>query len=1197
MSDSTPDRAWAGRVVFPRSAAELRSTTICPACFTPLTSTVCVSCGLDLRHAASIELAASSATIADALDARLDIIGRIRRDSAAAAVAAPARLAAASAPAAVGVPAAPVAAPAVPTPAPVAPSLSDGPRRSSIQIALIIVGISLLSVFAAFGLVYAFVTYGSTVRMTIIVAGTLATMIAAGVLARRGLVSTAEGIAALGTVMLVLNAWALRLNDPLGLGSSPDALYWGTALLIVGATAALWSRTNALATPGVVGAGLLPIGAGLATGHLVGTLLPAITMVDFAVGSIAALATASVSWFVSAPSRPGPRRAAQIVAQSVGALAAVIGLASLVELDAGSRFAPTIAGLVLAAAAALHLLTLARHWRQRPATTERRAFDTLVLGAVGSGAAVAAIVGAVISAGRFEQDRVIVSAPLIAATLVALAAEQGWRRAAQGSVARTALSAATIAAAILVAIAGGLAAIVGAAAFVEAGTHGLDIIALSVGDPVTSSDPATIAALGALGLALALIALSWASLGILVRRARALTLIGGITLVAATPLLGSWWLVMTAFALLAIGAAIGLHAAPRLAVADARRALVALCIPLSTGAALGAFVTGWAVPRGWAVGLIVALVSIGIARPATSVITLRAGFLGLAAALVLGSMPELAHDLTVSLPALSLSAASALIGAAAVVIAVSQLGRLALLERRVVSAVAVVFSAGAAWIASEPLLDEAVAMGLIAVALSIATMRGGRIDGLVARALLPLAVARAAVLAAEHASLTTSLDSALVTAVALSALVVVAIVALVTDRRDRAGRTTVDISATATALILVFATSVGPADFGLAWLPVLVLAVLVLVVATSRDGLIGSTSRRRFVGWISLGIATIALWMRLGDAGVTAPEPYVLPLAGAMLLVVGASTILGRRRGATAPLSAAPLTAAALAIGLLPSAVHSATMLDTDGSVLRAIAVTLTAVALTTIPLIAARPLDAALPHMSEALAATGLGVLSALAVAHTIDIVAVTGGAALAGAALWRASLVVIVPSAVAIAVRLLATGRLRDLGPLVTLGVTALCATALGLSGAVDTVELVSVPLAIAALVIGARHLARAEHARSWPWLAPGLVVLLAPSLLAIDGAGEPLWRAVAIGVTAASVFVIGLRMRLQAAFVLGGTALLIHLLVQSWPLLSLVGRATEWWLWLGLAGVLIIALAARYERRLQNARDLATRIAQLR
>ena len=226
MSDSTPDRAWAGRTLFPRSAAELRSTSSCPACFVPLTSVVCASCGLDLRHPAAAELASASADIADALDARLDIIGRIRRDTAAAAVsaAAPAPAPAAQPDAAAAQLAKPADTVAAPPHAPAEGAPSAGPRRSGIQISLIIVGISLLSVFAVFGLVYAFVTFGSSVRMAIIVGGTLATMIAAGMLSRRGLTATAEGIAALGTVMLVLDAWALRLNEPDGLGATNETI-------------------------------------------------------------------------------------------------------------------------------------------------------------------------------------------------------------------------------------------------------------------------------------------------------------------------------------------------------------------------------------------------------------------------------------------------------------------------------------------------------------------------------------------------------------------------------------------------------------------------------------------------------------------------------------------------------------------------------------------------------------------------------------------------------------------------------------------------------------------------------------------------------------------------------------------------------------------------------------------------------------
>lgn len=1215
MSDSTPDRAWAGRVLFPRSAAELRSTTICPACLVPLTATVCASCGLDLRHPASAELAASSVAIADALDARLDIIGRIRRETAAAAVAAPAAPAApAEAPvSAVASAAAPLASTAVASPpTPAAPAEVAGPRRSGIQIALIVVGISLLSVFAVFGLVYAFVTYGSEVRMAIIVAGTLATMIAAGMLGRRGLASTAEGIAALGTVMLVLDAWALRLNDPSGLGSTPEPLYWGTALLVVGATAALWSRVSGLGTPGVVAAGLLPLGAALATGHVVGELLPAMGGADTTAGALAGLVTAAVSWAAVPATRSLARRAAQVTALATGALAALVALPSLVALDPGARYSPVIAGLVLAGAALLHAAALAPAVRR---SAVRRPLDTLALGAIGAGAALAAVGGAVVSAARFDQDRVIVSAPLIAATLVAVLAEQAWRRAAQRADDapvvpwRTVAASGTLTVAALTAVAGGLAAIVAVAAFVEAGTQGLEAIPLGIGDPVTSGERATVAAIGALALSLGIIALGWALLGVLLRRARALTLIAGIVIVAAVPLLPAWWLVMLAFGVLAIGGALGLRAVRAITTTDARRALTALLIPLSAGAALGAFVTAWAVPRGVGIGLLIALLAIGVARTATSIGALRAGALGLAGALVLGSSPELARDLALAVPSLALSSGSAVIVAAAIVIASSQLGRLAALERWVVGAVALLGALGASALVTLPAVDEAIALGLLALALVVAAVRGAAVERLVARALLPLVVARGAVLAADGRGL----DPALVATIALGALTLVAVVALLagpvtsTDDRALAARTRTarstatsagfprlvgDAAAVLAAVALVLDAATRSAHPDLLWIPVLVLAVLVLVTAISRDGLIGSASPRRFAGWGALALATIALWLRLADAGETAPEPYALPLAGAALLIVAASALVARRRGAAAPRSAAPLAAAALLVALVPSAVQSVEGLDA-----RAVVVALVAVALVIAPLLTERRIDTALPGMSAALVGAGLGALGLLAIAQALDLLGDARGASLEGAGLLRAALVVIVPSGVAVAARVLAEGRLRDAATAAAAGTAALCAGALGLAGAVDPIELVSLPLALALLAIGTLHLDAVPTARSWPWLAPGFLALLAPSLLSIDGAGEPLWRAVALGVAAACVFIGGLWRRLQAPFVIGGTVLLIHLLVQSWPLLDLVGRSVEWWLWLGLAGVLVIAIAARFERRMQNVRDTAMRIAQLR
>jgi predicted amidophosphoribosyltransferase len=51
---------YAGRFLWPRNTADLIDTTVCPACRTPLTSAVCSTCGLDLRHPAARNLLTAS---------------------------------------------------------------------------------------------------------------------------------------------------------------------------------------------------------------------------------------------------------------------------------------------------------------------------------------------------------------------------------------------------------------------------------------------------------------------------------------------------------------------------------------------------------------------------------------------------------------------------------------------------------------------------------------------------------------------------------------------------------------------------------------------------------------------------------------------------------------------------------------------------------------------------------------------------------------------------------------------------------------------------------------------------------------------------------------------------------------------------------------------------------------------------------
>ena len=159
------------------------------------------------------------------------------------------------------------------------------------------------------------------------------------------------------------------------------------------------------------------------------------------------------------------------------------------------------------------------------------------------------------------------------------------------------------------------------------------------------------------------------------------------------------------------------------------------------------------------------------------------------------------------------------------------------------------------------------------------------------------------------------------------------------------------------------------------------------------------------------------------------------------------------------------------------------------------------------------------------------------------------------------------------------------------------AVIAAVVGLAqDAIDPRELASVPIAGALLITGSLHLRAVDAARSWPWLGPGVFVLLVPSLLAtIDD--HALWRLVGLGVVGVAVIVIAVTRRLQAPFVIAVLVVLIHGVATFLPQSRAVYQAVPWWLWLGLGGILLIVLAARYEHRIQNLKNVAMRFASLR
>ncbi len=1206
------DAAWAGRVVFPPSSLALRWTRSCPACLAPLGGLTCTRCGLDLDHPAAIELADVSTRAADLLDARVALIGRLRRASARPSIAAHAALpdtvAASSGARGEALPTPPVPPPAPPSlsapgggePAgPASAPLGDPRRsRSGVQIALTVVGISLLGVFAVFGLVYAFVAYGQTVRMLIVAAGTLAVLATAAALSRRGLTSTAEGLAVLGTIVLVLDAWALRANDPLGLGDGPDALYWGWALLIVGAVTAAWARLGSLGAPAIGAAVVTPLGAGLLAAHLAQPLDLTLSWAlgpgtSSALGALAASVAALVHPLLSRPDRPVLARTTAAVALVAAGIATITGIVAL-AFGVDEPSTALALSLLLATAAAAHAGVLLRRSAAVGSESVVLAQAIAVLGVV------TAVIGAAVAGDRLDERTGAAVVPVVVATVLAAALEQARTRR-TASPRRPAISAALLAAAVLAAASAGVAAIIGLGAALEAVLAVGAPLGVTVTSIVVRPEPIVPAALAALALAAGILAANWFALGVLRSRARALTpLVGGLA-VASLPLLGTWIAIVTASALVALVAAIALHRVVHVPDRDDRRALVAGLAPVAIGGGLLALCVAPAVTGAWIIGVAVALVIIAVCRALPARQWVRALAVGGGAAIVIASAAPLADDLRGA--GVAAPTEAVIIALGALVLLVSALGRLGDRERRAASAVAVALTAAGAVTLTDLAglgigAPDAAGAGTVALALGIAVaalavavlqaagpsenVRARRLEALAAAALLPIVVA----LGVAQASLALETDRGVAVVLQLLALAVVSAVSLAArlHGRDvpRRRRATDAVTGALVALLVLEASVPGPGSAE-GPLALLVGAVAVLLLAVDRDGLAASASARRHLGWAALALASLALWTQLTRAELTAPEPFVLPVAGALMLI---AAWIGRARGRETT-GVAALVGGALVLAGAPIALASG-----DEPLLRGGAIAVVALLLALAAVHRRDALEARLPTIATALVGASLVSFAALAVA-TVPALSSGGRDPLDQI---RAVLLVVLLAGVGLGSWFAAPSRERSMLAAGGTGLASLSAGALGLAAVVEPVELLSLPVALAALAMGVIALERDTAARSGLWLTPGLVLLLVPSLIAVDVSPD-LWRIVALGVVALAVFVGGVARRLRSPVLVGGAVLLTHLVVQSWPLLERVGESVEWWLWLGLAGVAVVAIAARYERRLQDARALVRRIRDLR
>lgn len=1252
---------------WPADPTEFVDTTRCPACFSTLSATRCGVCGLDLDVPEAAELLQRSTAVYRGELARQELIGRMRAAQAAreawveipatsvpieVAVAPPATATEADAgahaasvtgptrdewstvaasarqhestDAAAGVAVPPPAAAAAAPPAPpVAPagSVAAGERRSGrsgVQVLLLTLGVVLISVTAIVFLFVAYLVASLEVRSVIIAGASVLVLGLAWLLRARRLPGTAEGVAAVAVVLLLLDVWIVRANELFGSERLSASAYAGVALAIVAALLAGTRAVSGIRVPGFAAAGLAPVSAfllassvdpGAATGIWLG-----------------GLAAAVVGTLVAGALRASPERGILLVGGFVGGAAATIDAPwALPDVAWGSSWA------LLAAAGAWLLAVVVLALREPGATTT---WSWIAAPALGASVALAPAVGALQELDGPDALWIAPAGAVVAACLLAAAARV--LRARRELLAGFAAAAAVVAAA---AVAGGLA---GLQAIGTRAVSSLDPWAYGPTEEVPS--PVDDVELGAVLVPLILAAGSAAVTAIFGRLRRLATIpvaFAAAGAVVAACIAPTVWLAAAALVLLS---GIGLAAA-----AVTGRAAVPGLLPVLAVGGISAGAIGWSTAYSsapvwpWTVVALLALIVSGrlLARrvwPAGAARGIGAAHLATAAALggaVAFSIPSWLESAGVppvdpwQSPWMWLATVSAVLLAAALLVPrVPPLDRtslaLPLLGGVAAGALATAFGdAPLGWLPS--------ALGAVVVVAGIRPAASPLVRSALA-AVGPVLVALA--LGAAFDAIPDA--PAFVVGTAAGVLLAAAAGHVAVPRHAGIPRLAWSLSVGLAGTITLASAPFAGDE---AWLLLLLLTPVPVLIASLHGDPVAGDSPSRHVSWLSLPIAVGAAWAWLSGEGVDDVEAYTVPLA--LALLTAGAMITWRR---TAPSTHSPgrtgLFASAAAVLVLPSIASSAE------SELR----TLVLVAAGAVVAIAA----AFLPETARGVPIRLLGV--------------VTGWTALTGAALVRGSAVAVREASVLpvefwpllalaagvviavtwtrsgsqpawIAEALLASSvvaasvptmlailagvdslaraaalfpllaaahiastvtrrrpftgpviRWTTLGVLVIGGVTALAALR------VDPFDIVTASIAAALIGAGAVRMRRDAELGSWRELGPGLAVLLLPAFVA-DFLDPELWRNVALGVVAVAVVVIGAVRRLQAPLLLGGGVLFAHAIVQLWPWITQLYEAVWWWLWLGIAGVLLVVLAATYERQLRLARGVARTIAALR
>lgn len=1242
---------------WPAEPAWLLDTTRCPSCFSVLRAVRCDECGLDVAapdgervleaaralhgwevarrnrleamwdaqgaREAQAAWEAQAASEAQAVWETQDL--QQSREPAGAALPAPAVLAEVPAATAAPTPAAPGPAAAAPGPAATAPAAdgtTTGVRRSGVQVALLTIGVVLVSVAAVVFLLVAYLIATLEVRSVIIGIASALVLGTAALLRRRRLPGTAEGVASVAVVLLLLDVWIVRANGLFGTGEADALWYTAIAFAVVAAVLGLVRRSAGLRVPGFAAAVIAPT-AGFLGGLAVD---PATATGGWLGGLAAAIIGVGVARRGAAPE--------QIAARATGfvglGLAFAFAAWALPDAPAGALWAFAGVAGVAAILAVVHAVPSIRPWALAAAS---------IAGAAAALAPVAALAG--------DADVAIAGwlAPASAASIAIVAA------AARRRTATREWDAAVIAA--------GTVAAISALPALVSGIGWLSMLAVGSaspwslpadaplpsypGDALLILVPPGTAALAALALAASAVAVGGVLGAPLVRRPLttvAAGLTGAAAMFGATAAPVLWFAVggflVIASVALALGAVGALRriggAVPILATTGILAAVVAL--------GLGR-ISEWTWPMAAAWVLALAIVSRAVAARLWSPgarIVVGAIHLGLAATLVVAFtwlVPDWLSGAASFSEPWTLGATWTAVVAAPLIASAVLLPRLHDADRAAATLpLAVAASIGAFAVAVGGLRLGWLPAALVATAL-IGTLRVAR----PAVVRVALAVLGPVTLGAAATAIDGSAPVPTAAALAGAALASAALAHLVvrgTDRPRRIAWTVATLAVATWALVSAAITAVSSP--GTLWLSLLLLTPVPIVCAALDGDPVGGRSSSRHLAWLTLPLAVGTVWAWLGDHDVDVAEAYTLPLAA--FLGISAGLIAWRRPvGTTGSTGRTALVVAALAVAVLPTAALAGSselrtlVLVSAGAIAglasigvpseargipaRLLVVVTAWVALALPSTIRGAAVAAGEPSVLPIEFWPVLGLVGAVPLAWSWP----RDGVRPAGLPGWIVAgslTLAVIPTTIAIT-----SGDQPEIRAVVTL--TAIMAVHVAASSArtgpfagallrwvsladaivvglialiapVDPQEVVYVPIGLGLTVAGAVRLTRNPTLRSWPALGPGLAVLLVPALIA-DWVDVELWRIVALGVTALAAMLVGLLARLQAPFVLGGAVLVVHGVQQLWPWISWLYEAVWWWLWLGIAGAILIALAATYERQLRVARRTVRSISELR